>query len=70
MRYQNDSPCRSCDIHRFCEKKPTEARWEQGAAEAPIPYDCDIAIVRAEQAVHQPLIHPLRNQAVTPVNIP
>jgi radical SAM protein with 4Fe4S-binding SPASM domain len=70
MRYQSDSPCRSCDIHRFCEKKPTDARWEQGAAEAPIPYDCDIALVRAEQAVRQPLIHPLRNRAVTQVNIP
>jgi radical SAM protein with 4Fe4S-binding SPASM domain len=70
MRYQSDSPCRSCDIHRFCEKKPTDARWEQGVPEAPIPYDCDIALVRAEHAVRQPLIHPLRNQAVTPASIP
>ena len=70
MRYQSDSPCRSCDIHRFCEKKPTDARWEQGTAEAPIPYDCDVALVRAEHAVRQPLIHPLSNRVVTPVNIP
>ncbi len=70
MRYQSDSPCRSCTIHRFCEKKPTDARWEHGAAEAPIPYDCDVALVRAEHAVRQPLIHPLSNRAVTPVNIP
>jgi radical SAM protein with 4Fe4S-binding SPASM domain len=70
MRYQSDSPCRSCDIHRFCEKKPTDARWEQGLAEAPIPYACDIALVRAENAVRQPLVHPLRKEAVTAVKTP
>ena len=69
MRYQKDSPCRSCNIHRFCEKKPTDARWEHGVPEAPIPYDCDVALVRAEHAVRQPLIHPLSNRAMAPVNI-
>jgi radical SAM protein with 4Fe4S-binding SPASM domain len=64
MRYESDSPCRSCEIHRFCEKKPTAARWERGMAEAPVPYDCDVALVRAETAIRQPLIHPLRRQAV------
>jgi radical SAM protein with 4Fe4S-binding SPASM domain len=63
MRYQSDSPCRSCDIHLFCEKKPTDARWERGDAEAPIPYDCDTALVRAGNTVRQPLIHPLRKVA-------
>ena len=67
MRYQSDTPCRSCDIHLFCEKKPTDARWEQGDAEAPIPYDCDIALIRAEITVHQPLIHPLRKGAAPAV---
>jgi hypothetical protein len=70
LHYQSDSPCRSCDIHRFCEKKPTDARWEQGIAEAPIPYACDIALVRAEHAVRQPLVHPLRKEAVTAVKTP
>ena len=67
MRYQSDSPCRSCDIHLFCEKKPTDARWEQGDPEAPIPYDCDIALIRAETTVRQPLIHPLRKGAAPAV---
>jgi radical SAM protein with 4Fe4S-binding SPASM domain len=70
MRYQSDSPCLSCEIHRFCEKKPTDARWERGTAEAPIPYDCDVALVRAEHAVRQPLIHPLRNETVLAVKVP
>ena len=69
MRYLGDSPCRSCELHRFCEKKPTDARWEQGVTEAPIPYACDVALVRAEHAIRQPLIHPLSNRAKTPVNI-
>jgi radical SAM protein with 4Fe4S-binding SPASM domain len=64
MRYESDSPCRSCEIHRFCEKKPTAARWEHGTVEAPVPYDCDVAFVRAETAIRQPLIHPLSKQAV------
>ena len=67
MRYQSDSPCRSCDIHRFCEKKPTAARWEHGDAESPVPYDCDIALVRAETTARQPLIHPLRTHPVPAV---
>jgi radical SAM protein with 4Fe4S-binding SPASM domain len=70
LRYLGDSPCRSCEIHRFCEKKPTDARWEQGTAEAPIPYDCEIALVRAEKAVRHPLIHPLRNETVIAVKAP
>jgi len=69
MRYRDDSPCRFCDIHRFCEKKPTDARWEYGTAEAPIPYDCDVALIRAERAVRQPLIHPLKKETVTPAHI-
>lgn len=60
LRYQTDSPCKTCTILSFCDKKPTDARWEVGAAEAPIPYDCDVALVRAERALQQPLVHPLR----------
>ncbi len=59
LRYSTDSPCRTCQVHTFCDKKPTEARWEQGNAEEPIPYDCDVAVSRARQVLQQPLLHPL-----------
>ena len=60
MHYQGESPCRTCEIHTFCDKKPSDARWEYGTAEAPIPYDCDVALARAQSTLHQTLIHPLR----------
>ncbi len=60
MRYRGTSPCKTCTLHTFCEKKPTDARWEYADAEAPIPYDCDVALARAEAATKQVLIHPLR----------
>jgi len=59
LRYQGESPCRTCDIHAFCDKKPSDARWECGTAEAPIPYDCDVALARAQSTMHRTLIHPL-----------
>ena len=59
MRYQSESPCRRCEIHTFCDKKPSDARWECGTADAPIPYDCDVALVRAQSMLQQRLIHPL-----------
>lgn len=58
-RYHTDSPCRTCTIHTLCDKKPTEAQWECGSAESPIPYHCDVALARAERANGRPLIHPL-----------
>jgi len=58
-RYTTDSPCKTCDVYAFCDKTPTDARWETGDPEAAIPYDCDIALIRAEQVLHQKLIHPL-----------
>jgi MoaA/NifB/PqqE/SkfB family radical SAM enzyme len=60
LRYQGESPCRTCKVHTFCDKKPSDARWECSTAEAPIPYDCDVALARAQSALHQTLIHPLR----------
>ncbi len=60
LRYTSDSPCKTCDIPAFCNKQPTQARWECGDAEAPIPYDCDVAFARARRLLAQPLIHPLR----------
>jgi MoaA/NifB/PqqE/SkfB family radical SAM enzyme len=59
LRYESGSPCKTCQIYAFCEKKPTEARRECGNPEAPIPYACDVALFRAEQATRQKLIHPL-----------
>lgn len=59
LRYSTDTPCRACEIHVFCDKTPTDARWESGTAEAPIPYDCDVAMSRAERVLNQTLIHPL-----------
>ncbi|WHZ22056.1 MAG: hypothetical protein OJF47_001168 [Nitrospira sp.] len=58
--FQSDTPCRSCTLHSFCDKQPTHARWEFGQPEAPIPYACDVAMVRAEGTLRRRLIHPLR----------
>lgn len=63
-RYTTDSPCRICTIFAFCSKTPTDARRECGAAEAPVPYECDVALARAERAAGHPLPHPLNRTAV------
>lgn len=62
LHYQRDTPCRSCTVHRFCDKQPTHARWEAGSPEAPIPYACDVAHARAETAGQYPLQHPLHRK--------
>lgn len=59
LRYSSDSPCRSCRIYSMCDKRPTDARWELGQAEEPIPYDCDVAMSRAERRSKGTVIHPL-----------
>jgi len=58
-RYTTASPCRTCEVYAFCNKSPGDARRETGDAEAPIPYDCDVALDRAERTLHRQLIHPL-----------
>lgn len=63
LRYQHDTPCRSCAVHRFCDKQPTQARWEMGDRQTPIPYDCDVAMARAESRLHQTLVHPLKRHS-------
>ncbi|MBS0182008.1 MAG: radical SAM protein [Nitrospira sp.] len=60
LRYQRYTPCRSCTVHQFCDKQPSQARWEMGDRQAPIPYDCDVAMARAESTLHQTLVHPLK----------
>ena len=64
-RYTTDSPCRTCGIYAFCDKKPTDARWERDNPEAPISYDCDVALTRAERVAQRPLIHPLSAHKTT-----
>jgi radical SAM protein with 4Fe4S-binding SPASM domain len=64
LRYTSESPCRSCHVFSFCDKKPSEARWAHGSPEAPMPYNCDLAVARAERIHRQPLIHPLRASQV------
>lgn len=64
FHYESDTPCRTCTLQPFCDKKPSEARWECGHPESPIPYDCDVALARAEFATRQTLLHPLGGQGV------
>ena len=64
LHYGTDSPCATCQVSLFCDKKPTDARWECGDAEAPIPYDCDVAVARAGRSIGRTLSHPLRAAAV------
>lgn len=59
MRYRKESPCRTCTVHRWCDKQPTQARWETGDPQQPIPYDCEVAHVRAGLSTDQALISPL-----------
>lgn len=68
LHYGSHSPCRTCAVHAWCEKTPSDARWECGSAEAPIAYDCDVAVARAEAVLRQPLIHPLRRTGQSAVH--
>jgi MoaA/NifB/PqqE/SkfB family radical SAM enzyme len=69
-RYATGSPCRACAVHRFCDKSPTDARREAGDPEAPIPYDCDVALVRAERHTGRRLDHPLGARGPRPTVLP
>ena len=68
--YTTDSPCRTCAIYAFCDKTPTDARREFGDAESPVPYDCAVALTRAERIVNQSFTHPLRVQGATQAGPP
>jgi radical SAM protein with 4Fe4S-binding SPASM domain len=63
LQYKTDSPCRTCEIHTFCDKSPTDARRQAGEPEAPIRHNCDVALARAERVSHRTLIHPMRSIA-------
>jgi radical SAM protein with 4Fe4S-binding SPASM domain len=58
LSYQTDSACRTCTVYTFCDKQPTQARWEVGHPELPIPYDCDIAVDRASRPHGSHIQHP------------
>ncbi|SPP65486.1 radical SAM protein [Nitrospira lenta] len=60
LTYQTHSACRTCTVHEFCDKQPTQARWEVGHSEMPIPYDCDIAVDRASHSHGTQVHHPLQ----------
>lgn len=60
LDYETNTPCRDCSVYTFCNKKPTQARLEFRNPEAPIPYACDLAFLRASQTAGRPLIHPLK----------
>jgi radical SAM protein with 4Fe4S-binding SPASM domain len=62
LRYTTNTPCASCRIHVFCEKKPTEARLESGDREKPILYYCDLAKSRAERLTGRSIPHPLQTE--------
>jgi radical SAM protein with 4Fe4S-binding SPASM domain len=65
-RYHPNAPCGSCQIRPFCDTTPSDARRARGCVDAPVPYYCDVALARAEQALKRPLIHPLSASRTTP----
>lgn len=62
MRYQSDSPCRTCYVHRFCDKMVSAFRLETGDPEKPIQHFCDTAVGRAKAMLQQEVRHPLSPQ--------
>ena len=59
LRYRKKTPCARCELHTFCEKTPTTARWEVQDPEEPVPWHCDTALDRAERLTQKKLNHPL-----------
>ncbi len=62
LEYQAGSPCGTCRIFSFCDKTPTQLRWETGDRESPSPYHCDTAFGRARRFLRSDVTHPLNNQ--------
>jgi hypothetical protein len=65
LRYQTDSPCRTCNVYGYCEKSPTAVRQQAQDPERAIRYYCDVAVDRAERATGRRLPHPLRSKGGT-----
>jgi len=62
LQYERPTPCGDCSLYTFCDKTPTSARQQFRDPEAPNPYECDVAFLRASQVMRQPLIHPLQKK--------
>ncbi len=45
--YETDSPCRTCVVHRLCDKMPANAAAESGHIEQPVAHFCETAQKRA-----------------------
>ena len=47
--YENETPCRSCQIYSLCNKMPANAAAEAGNREEPVRHFCDVAHLRARR---------------------
>lgn len=59
MRYQSDSPCKTCHVHSFCDKMTSAFHLETGDGEKPIKHFCDTAVGLAQHTLGRPVAHPL-----------
>jgi len=48
-RYRSDSPCRTCQVYRLCDKDPNIAWAEAHDSEHPVDHFCRTAFARAER---------------------
>lgn len=49
-KYQSETPCRSCQVHRLCDKMPANAAAETGRdREQPVEHFCQVAFKRADR---------------------
>src|SRR3989338_3573426 len=62
MRYQSDSPCRTCHVYQFCDKMASAFHLETGDPEKPIKHFCDVAVGRVKAQLDQEVQHPLGPQ--------
>jgi radical SAM protein with 4Fe4S-binding SPASM domain len=57
QRWRSHSPCRNCRLVSLCGSCPASAELEHGDPEAPIPRFCEIAHLRAFEALGQIMGH-------------
>ncbi len=48
-KYQTETPCRSCQVYRLCDKMPSIAWAENEDPEQPVEHFCQVAFKRAEK---------------------
>ncbi|MFH1381239.1 MAG: SPASM domain-containing protein, partial [Candidatus Omnitrophota bacterium] len=49
-RFSEDSECKTCKIWYICQSCPGKAKLEVGNEQAPVPYFCKLAKMRAKKA--------------------